>query len=91
MSDENADPTSRLIVQLPPFPGGRIESGPLKFGDDWPGIFLRGDSALFFAKALRRTIGRMSSTDVDWADKAMLIGLADTLESCSVGDTGWPP
>jgi hypothetical protein len=88
MSDENADPTSRLIVQLPPFPGGRMESGPLRFGEDWPGIFLRGDDALFFAKAVRRTIILMGD---GWLDKMMMQALADTLESCSVGDTGWPP
>ena len=76
------------LVQLPPFPGGRPETGPLQFGEDWPGVFIRGDNALFFAKALRRTIGRM---DDGWLDKMMMQGLADTLESCSVGDTGWPP
>jgi hypothetical protein len=31
-----------------PMPEGvtRVETGPLQFGDDWPGYFLRGDSAL---------------------------------------------
>jgi hypothetical protein len=24
----------------------RVESGALQFGDDWPGLFLRGDDAL---------------------------------------------
>lgn len=24
----------------------RVESGPIQFGDDWPGIFMRGDHAL---------------------------------------------
>lgn len=26
--------------------GDRIESGPIQIGDDWPGIFMRGDYAL---------------------------------------------
>lgn len=30
----------------------RPESGPMQFGDDWPGVFIRGDNALFMAMAL---------------------------------------
>lgn len=31
-----------------PCPEGlpRMESGPVQFGDDWPGVFIRGDHAL---------------------------------------------
>lgn len=32
---------------------GRVETGPVQFNDDWPGVFLRGDTALFFAAVLR--------------------------------------
>jgi hypothetical protein len=28
----------------------RAETGPMKFGDDWPGVFIRGDNAFFFLK-----------------------------------------
>jgi len=28
----------------------RVESGTIQFGDDWPGIVLRGDHAFFFLK-----------------------------------------
>ena len=68
----------------------RVETGPIQFGDDWPGVFIRGDNALFYAQHLDVAI---NSTIVgeEWATKAMLIGLRDTLRSCSVGDTGWPP
>jgi hypothetical protein len=31
----------------------RIETGTLKIGDDWPGVFVRGDEALGFASALK--------------------------------------
>ena len=27
----------------------RMESGPVQFGDDWPGIYLRGDNAMGIA------------------------------------------
>lgn len=35
------------LIKLP-LPDGmpRMESGPVQFGDDWPGIFLRGDNAV---------------------------------------------
>jgi hypothetical protein len=28
----------------------RPETGPMQFGDDWPGIFIRGDTAFFYLK-----------------------------------------
>jgi hypothetical protein len=29
----------------------RVETGPVQFGNDWPGIFIRGDNAMgFFAR-----------------------------------------
>lgn len=30
----------------------RVETGPLKFGKDWTGIFIRGDDAVAMAAAL---------------------------------------
>lgn len=32
---------------------GRVESGPVQFGDDWPGYFLRGDNAFGLAMAIQ--------------------------------------
>jgi hypothetical protein len=31
----------------------RVETGPLQFGDDWPGLFIRGDNAAYYAMVLR--------------------------------------
>lgn len=31
----------------------RAETGPLKFGDDWTGVFIRGDVAMLFLQNLR--------------------------------------
>jgi hypothetical protein len=35
-------------VQMLPLPPGlpRVETGAVQFGDDWPGLFIRGDNAL---------------------------------------------
>lgn len=32
----------------------RAETGPMRFGDDWAGVFVRGDTAAAIAMALRR-------------------------------------
>ena len=69
----------------------RPETGPMQFGDDWPGVFIRGDNALFFAMAVRRVAETIDKSGSLWMDRAVLEGLADTLSSCSVGNTGWPP
>lgn len=39
------------VVPLPPGVAGRMECGPVQFGDDWPGVWLRGDT--------RRDVGGM--------------------------------
>ena len=30
----------------------RVETGALQFNDDWPGAFIRGDNAFYYAMAL---------------------------------------
>jgi len=34
----------------------RVETGPLQFGDDWPGLFVRGDDCIDLAYALERAL-----------------------------------
>lgn len=58
----------------------RPESGPMQFGDDWPGLFLRGDEALFAAQALRFAIDGDNSLFV----KIQLEGLLETFEAVRV-------
>lgn len=50
----------------------RMPTGPLKFGDDWPGVFIRGDEAQFFASAIEN------------GDLSKLQMLAELLRSCRV-------
>lgn len=33
---------------------GRAETGPIQIGDDWPGVFIRGDNALYTAMMLQQ-------------------------------------
>jgi len=37
----------------------RVETGPLQVGDDWPGVFIRGDDAAGFAHALSSAIATL--------------------------------
>lgn len=81
------------VTKVPALPDGkRPETGPMQFGDDWPGVFIRGDNALFLARQLgavavalsvlrERDHGLVKSTE----------NAARLLHSCSVGNTGWPP
>ena len=71
----------------------RAETGPMQFGDDWPGVFIRGDNALAYANAIESYL-RFSETlhgVRPLGSTEMLHGLRDLLRSCSVGNTGWPP
>ena len=77
------------LVQLPPFPGGRPETGPMQFGVDWPGVFIRGDNALVYAQLLEVVVKGLP--DDMSINGLILTELMQVLRSCSVGDTGWPP
>ncbi|MFI5296913.1 MAG: hypothetical protein ACHREM_02350 [Polyangiales bacterium] len=39
----------------------RPETGPMKFGDDWTGVFIRGDDAFHFARQLETVLGAAAS------------------------------
>lgn len=51
---ENVEATTDLagrpeqVVTLPATEN-RIETGAIRFGDDWPGVFIRGDDAAYYA------------------------------------------
>jgi hypothetical protein len=52
----------------------RLDSGPLKVGNDWPGVFIRGDEAMGFVTILK-------SVKIEYNAADELIKL---LESCHV-------
>jgi len=57
----------------------RVESGVMQFGDDWPGIFIRGDEAMGRASLLRRISKSLPALEGEALKK-----FADFLESCRV-------
>lgn len=72
------------VVMLPAAPNGkRVETGPVQFGDDWPGVFMRGDYAGPMAMYLRGALEIMECNDpLNAIEQAALKGLVETLESC---------
>jgi hypothetical protein len=59
----------------------RPETGPMQFGDDWPGVFIRGDDAFGYAFALRRAVERLAEFDSSSVDVARLADLVELLGS----------
>lgn len=71
----------RDVQQAIPFGSGRPETGPMQFGDDWPGVFIRGDNAFCYAMCVRRAIELCGD---DFIMSSELRCLARILESCVV-------
>jgi hypothetical protein len=59
----------------------RVETGVVKFGDDWPGVFIRGDNAFNYAHALDRVLA--SSNPCPIYDDTIK-GLIDLLRSTDI-------
>jgi hypothetical protein len=65
----------------------RIETGPLILGDDWPGVFIRGDEALGYAHTLRTLLAGAETRATDLSESEIAAWtrvdqLATLLESC---------
>ena len=39
----------------------RAETGTMRFGDDWPGVFIRGDNAVFYGMQLTSLLDMIES------------------------------
>jgi len=66
--------------------GNRVESGPLQINDDWPGVFIRGDNAMFYGMALKDLLSILENeTGIrTMLTTSALYGLAELLASCNV-------
>jgi hypothetical protein len=63
----------------------RVETGVVQFGDDWPGVFIRGDCAFGYAMYLRFLLKNTTAhDDSDIIATAGVQGLLSLLESCNV-------
>jgi hypothetical protein len=67
--------------QAPSLVSGRPETGPMRFGDDWPGVFIRGDNAMMYAMTLRMM---QEKDELDAFDRVHLANLISDLTECRV-------
>lgn len=74
------------IQHLPaPEDRSRVESGPVQFGDDWPGIFFRGDDALATAMYLQYVLdNQKTEVTTDMIAVVAIERLQKLLSSCRV-------
>lgn len=77
-----ADAPNEPVQHVPALPSGRPETGVMQFGDDWPGVFIRGDHAFYFAISLKQVIEQLP--DDAWLQRSVLSRLADTLAASRV-------
>lgn len=67
-----------------PHTGDRVETGPVRFGDDWKGVFLRGDYAIPMGMALDAVISDLEKEGyLSGPYVPMLKELANTLASAN--------
>lgn len=63
----------------------RPESGPMQFGKDWPGLFIRGDNAGGYAHVLQLVLRKWSYGELpDRITMKLVRNLHDALASCDV-------
>ena len=60
----------------------RVETGPVQFGDDWPGIFIRGDRALAMAINIEWILA--TSDDLDRLTVVRLRQIKALLKRCDL-------
>ena len=64
----------------------RVETGALQFNEDWPGVFIRGDNAAFYAMQLRHLIRyvEQNADHIDFYALNTAKNLVDLLNSCVI-------
>lgn len=65
----------------------RLETGIVQEGNDWPGVFIRGDHALSYTHSIRRALKELDKVGGDktlFMAMAKLRELANLFESCNV-------
>lgn len=75
-----------LDIRMLPAQEERVESGPVQFGDDWPGVFIRGDNAAYYAMMLNTLLSMKSRDESPEAgiERMVLTGLVELLNSSNL-------
>lgn len=74
-------------IRLLPAQEPRVETGSVQFGDDWPGTFIRGDNAGYYALILGSVLKGEIPLD-DFVARSVLSGLQSDLAGCVIGPAG---
>lgn len=71
--------------QLPGLPNrnDRVETGPVQFGEDWPGLFIRGDNCIYYSMCLQTVLRLLKELPADKLIDAIAVanvkGLAELM------------
>jgi hypothetical protein len=71
-----------IAIRMLPEQTPRMESGPVQFGEDWPGVFIRGDHAGYYALNLQFALDKLKDDPITWG---IVEGLRREFASCIVG------
>ena len=63
----------------------RVETGAIRFGEDWPGVFIRGGDSWSMAMSLESLL----SGHVNHTVRKDIAELKDLLKSCLVQEREW--
>lgn len=66
----------------------RVETGVVRFNDDWPGVFIRGDNAFAYAQYLKVLLAIHRESETQTLAAGEIEGLVETLESCDIRNLG---
>lgn len=50
----------------------RVETGPIQFGEDHPGLFVRGDQAGYYAMVLKQLVESLNQSETELDPIAMV-------------------
>lgn len=67
-------------IRVFPAESQRIETGVVQFGNDWPGIFIRGDRAIYLAFILSQYLVETNSSSIG---AVVLRSLVNLLNECN--------
>jgi len=77
-----------MVVQPIKYEGSRVETGPVQFGEDWPGLFIRGDTCIYYVLVLEQAIKRLNELNDGTIEHTMMISaisnLLESLEECLI-------
>lgn len=73
-------------VRVIPHDGPRVETGPVQFGDDWNGLFIRGDRAGWMAMRLKRLVQSIEAGEKpDWSALGAVREFLSAMDGVIVG------